>query len=646
MAIYIESLETSSGFLKDAPVGFDRGLTCIIGARGTCKSTIVETIRFAFDCDPARVQELVNSEQDSDINNGPSHRGLVYATLKSGIAKCEVCKREDKDTDAFTIEREVEGKSRIFREGIQELTDQDVLHSVEIYSQGDLQHIAQNESRRLDLIDRPNKSEIARLSTQRTDFANQLKTIGPQIRGKAIEIETRTADVRALEGLRQQLAQLQAGRPILPQELDRQRAEFIKRKAIVEAAAAALNERAAFRTDLEAISTRACNLPVPPPELVEIAPDASDVILSEFQQMTEFVKQLQAEVARDVDERLNAQFAIVKNEFDRKNSRYFELRQEQQGVNEALKREDAVKQQITHLERIKAELDKFTEELRELKEKRSKLRAAIRQISDQIFTLRQREVDVINQNHSDTVVLSIEQGIRTEDYSRKLIELLQGSRIRLQEDVARDVAAKIQPCDLVDIVERSDADRLALLLERDQGQMTRLLAFLADSADFYEIESVEFHDRLEITMYDQNVPKPLSQLSKGQMATALLPLILRPASYPLIFDQPEDDLDNSFIYETLVRHIRLLKETRQLIFVTHNANIPVLGDADKVIVMEMENPQSAKGPISGSVECVKDKILGLLEGGAEAFRRRREKYGALLSETDGAKDANRIHNLA
>ena len=132
-------------------------------------------------------------------------------------------------------------------------------------------------------------------------------------------------------------------------------------------------------------------------------------------------------------------------------------------------------------------------------------------------------------------------------------------------------------------------------------------------------------------MYDRETPKQINQLSKGQMATALLPLILRPAPYPLVFDQPEDDLDNSFIYRTLVEQIQSLKQQRQLIFVTHNANIPVLGEADLVVVMEMDTPVQAKCPTAGSVDAVKSHILDLLEGGSEAFRRRQQKYDSLLA---------------
>jgi len=161
--------------------------------------------------------------------------------------------------------------------------------------------------------------------------------------------------------------------------------------------------------------------------------------------------------------------------------------------------------------------------------------------------------------------------------------------------------------------------------------MTRLVSFLLDSNGLYELEGIIFEDRLEITMYDEGVPKPVGQLSKGQMATALLPLILRPAEYPLIFDQPEDDLDNRFIFKTLVEIVRQLKKERQLIFITHNANIPVLGEADHVIVMRMESPMMAAPPTVGSVDEVKEHILTLLEGGKDAFRRRQEKYKDILA---------------
>jgi ABC-type transport system involved in cytochrome bd biosynthesis fused ATPase/permease subunit len=114
------------------------------------------------------------------------------------------------------------------------------------------------------------------------------------------------------------------------------------------------------------------------------------------------------------------------------------------------------------------------------------------------------------------------------------------------------------------------------------------------------------------------------------MATALLPLILREAEYPLIVDQPEDDLDNAFVSEKLIERLKYLRQRRQLIFVTHNANIPVLGDADCVVVMEMDGPRKARPCQRGAVDSMREPIIQLLEGGKEAFRSRQEKYGNVL----------------
>lgn len=77
--------------------------------------------------------------------------------------------------------------------------------------------------------------------------------------------------------------------------------------------------------------------------------------------------------------------------------------------------------------------------------------------------------------------------------------------------------------------------------------------------------------------------KELDELSTGQKATAVLLLLLLEADAPLIVDQPEDDLDNRFIADCVVPAIREEKHKRQFIFSTHNANIPVLGDAEQIV---------------------------------------------------------------
>jgi hypothetical protein len=128
--------------------------------------------------------------------------------------------------------------------------------------------------------------------------------------------------------------------------------------------------------------------------------------------------------------------------------------------------------------------------------------------------------------------------------------------------------------------------------------------------------------------------KELDDLSTGQKATAVLLLLLLESDAPLIVDQPEDDLDNRFIAECVVPTMREEKRKRQFIFSTHNANIPVLGDAEQIVgltpVVEA-GIEHATIPeeLCGSIDtpAVKELVKELLEGGQEAFEFRKQKYG-------------------
>jgi wobble nucleotide-excising tRNase len=104
--------------------------------------------------------------------------------------------------------------------------------------------------------------------------------------------------------------------------------------------------------------------------------------------------------------------------------------------------------------------------------------------------------------------------------------------------------------------------------------------------------------------------------------------MLAQSNIPLIIDQPEDDLDNAFIFSTVVKVLREIKESRQVIVVTHNANIAVLGDAELLFPMKREGDGGAAFD-RGSIDRVETKaaVLKILEGGERAFQRRKEIYG-------------------
>jgi ABC-type histidine transport system ATPase subunit len=162
-----------------------------------------------------------------------------------------------------------------------------------------------------------------------------------------------------------------------------------------------------------------------------------------------------------------------------------------------------------------------------------------------------------------------------------------------------------------------------------------ILEALADPAHLFRLERAHVVDRpiLTVTRAASGGGKPVvrdfSRLSLGQQQSVLLALMLSvETDRPLIIDQPEDNLDSEFIYRTLVPVLRRAKERRQVIVVTHNANIAVLGDAEQIVVLK-SNADAGMVFSRGSIDHpeTRDLACATLEGSEEAFRRRAKIYG-------------------
>ena len=128
------------------------------------------------------------------------------------------------------------------------------------------------------------------------------------------------------------------------------------------------------------------------------------------------------------------------------------------------------------------------------------------------------------------------------------------------------------------------------------------------------------------TMYQG---KNLEDLSFGQRATAIVLTLLLFGNKPIIIDEPETHLDQRFIANDLVNIIKQVKNDKQIIFATHNANIVINADAEQIFILKMD--ENNKTTISQmTIEDVYDKQkkeeLLLLEGSLEAFKKREEKY--------------------
>jgi chromosome segregation protein len=121
--------------------------------------------------------------------------------------------------------------------------------------------------------------------------------------------------------------------------------------------------------------------------------------------------------------------------------------------------------------------------------------------------------------------------------------------------------------------------------------------------------------------------KHLKNHSLGQRASALILFVLSQRENDvIIIDQPEDDLDNQTIYEDVIKLVRKLKPKTQFIFATHNPNIPVLGDAEQIVACSYT--EDSIQPMAGSIDSpvLQEAIVSIMEGGSEAFQRRKEIY--------------------
>ena len=201
-----------------------------------------------------------------------------------------------------------------------------------------------------------------------------------------------------------------------------------------------------------------------------------------------------------------------------------------------------------------------------------------------------------------------------EEMLKHMQDLFRGSRIRetTLSSIVKDYS------DFTAIWRDKDMANLVLLGSSDtfweyfENNLVDLLTWQVPN-----IFTIEYHG------------KALSHHSLGQRASALMLFVLsQRVNDVVIIDQPEDDLDNQTIYDDVIKLIRELKPETQFIFATHNANIPVLGDAEQVIACVYQDDHISI--VSGSIDCVdvQQRIVGIMEGGAEAFEKRKQVYEA------------------
>ena len=219
-----------------------------------------------------------------------------------------------------------------------------------------------------------------------------------------------------------------------------------------------------------------------------------------------------------------------------------------------------------------------------------------------------------------------------KEYAEILVNFFSGSRIPRKD--LESIAQNEQIAGGMALTELARKGKEELIDETglSEAQAQRLLDFLnQDESRWYELELEAPEDEVNVSLKVNDRWLELERLSAGQRATAMLLILLTQEQHPLIIDQPEDDLDNRFIYGDVVRLLREQKNRRQVIAATHNPNIPVLAHAELIVALEAES-ERARIAVQGGMDHpeVQEQVRRVMEGGEEAFRRRAEKYGVEL----------------
>ncbi|MGE4239367.1 TrlF family AAA-like ATPase [Ramlibacter sp.] len=216
-------------------------------------------------------------------------------------------------------------------------------------------------------------------------------------------------------------------------------------------------------------------------------------------------------------------------------------------------------------------------------------------------------IDAVDERFADDILASTD-GEPSSGLAWNLAQASEGSKLEILEDVKRQLTSR-------DI--------------RLKGHFRNYLERKNEKPEFADHLGTWFpQDDLRIEYWQGSEWKSISEGSQGQRSAALLAFLLAFGEEPLVLDQPEDDLDNHLIYDLIVRQIRENKLRRQLIVVTHNANVVVNGDAEMMHVMEFSGGQCRvmkKGSLQD--EPVREEVCRVMEGGREAFSRRWKRLG-------------------
>lgn len=615
------SLNVTGGFLSGLQLDFADGLNCFIGGRGAGKTTALEFLRFGLGLMP---DPKVNSQRHRAID------ALVKANLGNGRLKIELRTKTDM---RYTAGRSAPESVQVLNEvgaAVPISLDRDQIFSADVFSQNEIEDIASSPTAQLELLDRFQEHETIAIDRELEQLQRQLDQSSADLRRFDEEIDDariRASELAVLQEKLKGLAEVAGPDATRINEAHAAKGLRAREQKVPEIVVSTLQKlirelrssETAFRTSVEAQLDS------------QILQGVNREVFRAIQgDLEAFVRHVGASLeslesdARAVEERIRTHAAALAERHAVQDAEYRTMVEasEEQGervaerlalqnalanAQSAANEEIAKQQQRQGVIRIRAELLKRVSELR-----------------DQRFAFR-KQIAARLSNQFPSIRVTVTQAADLEEYQELVTEALKGSGVK-QGAAAERLCSALLPIELAEVVANNDINTLMQRSGFDEDRSKKILSALRTAGVHYRIETVALEDQPCIELLDGDTFKESTHLSTGQRCTTILPILLTQSERPLLIDQPEDNLDNAFVYETIVRALQTIKGSRQVIFVTHNPNIPVLGEAERVFVFSSDGQHSTLKQI-GTVDECREHIETILEGGREAFLLRKKRYG-------------------
>jgi DNA repair ATPase RecN len=611
------------GFLDGSAIHFNENLNVLIGGRGTGKSTVVESVRYVLGLEPLGEEAR------------KAHDGIIRQVLRGGTKVSLLVRSHRPAMREYLIERTIPNPP-VVRDNtgkVITLAPTDIAPQAEVYGQHEISELTKSPEKLTRLLGRFVDRDPS-ISQRKGDLARRLER--SRVRILEVKKELRQIDERlaSLPALEETLTRFQeAG---LEDKLKEQ-SLIVREERILRTA----GERPApFREILEelrrAVPIDRAFLSVKALEGLpgkEILTEADTVLDQLDRDMKASINQM----AKALEEADKALAAVRQRWESRKKdvqAAYEKILRELQKSKVDGEEFIRLRHQIEELRPLKERQGTFQRDLKELEDQRRNFLAEWEDLKTSEYQQLDRAAKKVNKQLSERVRAHVTFAGNREPLFQLLRDRIGGQLAKTVETLAAR--------DQLSLTEFADCCRSGIETLREKFKLTPTQAKnIADAQPdvFMLIEELDLSHttRVELNVAAEGQPtiwQALEALSTGQKATAVLLLLLLESEAPLVVDQPEDDLDNRFITEGVVPKMREEKRRRQFLFATHNANIPVLGDAELIVGLRAAGEADAgRAEIPtehmGSIDArpVRELVEEVLEGGKEAFETRRLKYG-------------------